>query len=549
MNQTNRKWWTLGAVCIGIFMLLLDLTIVNVALPKIEHDFGASLSDLQWVIDAYALTLAALLLTAGSLADLLGRRLVFAAGIVVFTVGSLLCGLSTGPLFLILARAFQGIGGAIMFATSLALLAAAFQGRERGTAFAVYGAVTGIAVAVGPVLGGVITSGISWRWIFFVNVPIGVVAFLITMLRVAESRNPAASRPDVLGFATFSGALAALVYGLIESTSKGWTADPVIGSLAASVFLLVTFVVVELREREPMLDFSLLRKPTFTGGLIAAFAVNASIFSLFTYLVLYMQNGLGLSAVATGVRFLLLTGAMFVTAIAAGRLTTRVPIRWLITPGFVLTGVGVLLMAGITPSDTWTHFIPGLIVAGVGAGLINVPLASTAVGVVEPHQSGMASGINSTLRQVGTATGIAALGSIFSSQVRAGIVSKLAPTALGTHASAIASDIVNGGGSLANSGSAASHLPRSLYHTVASAAFSSFGHGLNDIAVIGAVVAFVGGALSLFLIRQKDFTAAHTGAPAQERAGEAPLTQEVQHPEAEGDGGEVGEALPGVVVA
>jgi MFS family permease len=202
-GDAYRKWWTLAAVCTGVFMLLLDLTIVNVALPDIEHSFNASLSDLQWVISAYALTLAAFLLTAGSLADLYGRRLLFAIGIVTFTAGSLCCALATDSLFLTIARGGQGVGGAIMFATSLALLAQAFRGRDRGVALGLFGAITGVAVALGPVLGGAITTGLSWRWIFYVNVPIGIAALLITLLRVEESRNPDARQPDWAGFVTF----------------------------------------------------------------------------------------------------------------------------------------------------------------------------------------------------------------------------------------------------------------------------------------------------------------------------------------------------------
>src|SRR4051795_1213935 len=282
-----RKWWTLTAVSGGIFMLLLDITIVNVALPDIQRDLGASLSDLQWVIDAYALTLAALLLTAGSLADLLGRRRLFAIGIAIFTAGSLLCGLATDPLFLSLARAFQGIGGAIMFATALALIAQAFRGRERGVAFGVFGAVTGVAVAVGPVLGGVITSGLSWRWIFFVNIPLGVAATAVTLLKIDESRDPAARRPDWIGFVTFSGALSALVFGLIRANAEGWGSPLIVGCFVGAAVLLGAFVVAELVQRHPMLDMSLLRKPTFVGGLTSAFAISASLFALLTFLVLY----------------------------------------------------------------------------------------------------------------------------------------------------------------------------------------------------------------------------------------------------------------------
>ena len=444
----NPKWWTLTAVSTGVFMLLLDLTIVNVALPDIQRSFGASLSDLQWTIDAYALTLAAFLLTAGSLADLVGRRLLFASGVAAFTIGSLACGLADGPLFLIVARAAQGVGGAIMFATSLALIAQAFQGRDRALAFGLLGAITGVAVAVGPVVGGLLTS-ISWRWIFFVNLPIGVLALLVTLTKVAESRNPFAKRPDLIGFVTFSGGLAALTFGLIRSNDDGWGSTTVISSFVAAAVLLAAFVVAELVQREPMLELGLFRVPTFGGALAAALAINGSLFSLLTYLILYFEQSLKLSPAETGVRFLPLTGAIFLASGIAGRLSERVPNRFLITPGFALVGIGLLLMRGITAGSSWTHLLPGMIVAGIGAGLVNVPLAATAIGIVQPARAGMASGINTTFRQVGTATGVAALGSIFAAQ-------------------------------------------------------SGFVDGLDVILLVGAVTAFVAGGLTLFLVRERD---------------------------------------------
>jgi EmrB/QacA subfamily drug resistance transporter len=496
----DRKWWTLAAVCTGVFMLLLDITIVNVALPDIERGFHASLSDLQWVIDAYALALAAFLLTAGSLADLFGRRLLFATGITIFTLGSLACAVSTSSLFLVIARAAQGVGGAIMFATSLALLAQAFQGADRGVAFGAFGAITGVAIAVGPVLGGALTTGAGWRWIFYVNVPIGVVALLVTLLRVAESRDPDATRPDWIGFATFSAGLAALVFGLIRSNADGWGSGTVIASLAIAAVLLATFLVAERLQSRPMLDLPLLRVPTFNGGLVAAWAISASVFSALTFLVLYLQNILGLSAVATGIRFLPLTGAIFLTAGIAGRLTARVPRRLLIGPGFVLVGAGMLLMRGLTPASGWTHLLAGMIVAGVGAGLVNVPLVSTAVGVVEPARAGMASGINSTLRQVGIATGVAGLGSLFASQVRSSVVQHLAATPLAAAAHQIAHAVSNGGAA-----HALSATPAHLRGLVAGAARAGFVSGLNELLLVGAIVAFAGAVLSLALIRERDF--------------------------------------------
>jgi EmrB/QacA subfamily drug resistance transporter len=501
----DPKWWTLAAVCTGVFMLLLDITIVNVALPDIQEQLHADLSGLQWVIDAYALSLAALLLTAGSLADLYGRRLLFVIGTIVFTIGSAACGAAQSITFLQLSRAFQGIGGAAMFATALALLASAFRGRDRGIAFGAFGATTGVAVAIGPVLGGLLTSGLSWRWIFFVNLPICAVALGITVAKVEESRDPRAGRPDWFGFVSFSLALGALVYGLIEAgrPAIGWGAGRVIACMAAALVLLVVFVVAELVQRSPMFDLGLLRKPTFCGGLVAAFGVSSSVFSLLTYLVIYVQDVLGYSAVATGVRFLFLSGASFFAAALAGRLTEHVPTKLLIGPGFLVLSGGLFLMLGIDAGSSWEHLIPGMIVSGIGIGMINPPLASTAVGVVAPERAGMASGVNSTFRQVGIATGIAALGSIFSTRVADGISSRLAGSPAAPYSGRVAEGVT--GGQL---GTVVGHVPAGARRQVSAAAVDSFVHALDHIIWIAAFVALASGLASLVLIRQRDFVTA-----------------------------------------
>ena len=514
------KWWTLIAVCTGVFMLLLDITIVNVALPDIQRDLDASLSDLQWVIDAYALTLAALQLTAGSLADRFGRKLLFAIGTLVFTIGSLLCGLAPTVLFLSLARAGQGIGGAIMFATALALLSGAFSGKERGTAFAFFGATTGVAVAIGPVLGGVLTSGLSWHWIFWVNIPICVLAIAVTLTQVEESRNPHPGRLDLIGFVTFSAGLGLLVLALIRGGVDGWGDDLVLASFAGAAVLLVAFFVSQYVQRSPMFDLGLLRKPTFVGGLVAAVGVSASVFSLLTYLIIYVQNLLGFSAVESGVRFLFLSGMSFVSAIIAGRLTSHLPTKWLIGPGFLVAALGLWLLRGIAASDDpsqWTHLIPGLVIAGLGIGLINVPLASTAVGVVTPERSGMASGVNSTFRQVGIATGIAALGSIFSHEVADGIRGSLAGTPAAARADQISDAVTNG-----QIGAVLRQAPASLRGTLEQAATGSFVDALNHITTIAALIALVSGVLCLFLIRAKDFEGHHGQAPAGDQQAQRP---------------------------
>ncbi len=377
-------------------MLLLDITIVNVALPAIQKDLNSTFSDLQWVVDAYALTLAASLLTSGSVADMYGRRRLYLIGLALFTVASLLCGVATDTLFLQLSRGLQGVGGAIMFAVSLALLADAFRGKDRGIAFGVWGAITGLAVAIGPLVGGALTSGLSWRWIFFVNLPIGAGAIVITIRQVHESRDPHPRRPDWIGFATFTAALAFLVFALIESGEKGFTDSLVLGCFAAAAVLLVAFLTAELTGRHPMFDLGLFRKPTFSGGLIAAFGLSASIFSMLLYLTIYLQDVLGYSPFATGLRLLTISGGILVVAAIAGRLSSIVPVRLLIGPGLILVAVSLLLLRGLDASSSWTHLVPGFVLGGIGVGLINPPLASTAVGVVEPSRAGMASGINST---------------------------------------------------------------------------------------------------------------------------------------------------------
>ncbi|MEA2469381.1 MAG: hypothetical protein QOE38_379 [Thermoleophilaceae bacterium] len=507
MTPNPNRWWTLGCVAIGTFMLLLDITIVNVALPAIQKDLSASFSDLQWVIDAYALTLAALLLVSGSVADIIGRRRVFVIGLILFSAASLACGLSTTPTMLTLARAVQGIGGAMLFATSLALLAAAFQGKERGTAFGIWGATIGGAVAIGPLVGGVLTDSLGWEWIFLVNVPIGVVAAFVTVAKVDESKDPTPAGVDWLGAITFSAALFMFVFALIRGNDEGWGSALIVGLLVASVVALVVFVLIERRRANPMLDLDLLRKPTFAGASIVAFAMSASLFAMFLYIVLYIQNVLGLTPLQAGVRFLPLSLVSFFVAPVAGRLSSRLPARALLGGGLVLVGIGLLLMNGVSDNSHWTTLLPGFIVAGAGVGVVNPNLAQAAIAVVEPRQSGMASGINSTFRQIGIATGIAALGAIFQSRVQDKVMSGLAGTPLAGKAKDIAHAVTSGG-----SGNAVGSSP-----LIKHAAKHAFVSGLNELFLIGAGVALVGAVLTVVLVRQRDFVG-----PAGQGAESAP---------------------------
>ncbi len=505
----ERKWWTLLVVCVGTFMLLLDITIVNVALPKIATDLKASFSDIQWVIDAYALTLASLLLSMGALADLLGRRLLFSIGLVLFALTSLLCGLAPTSLFLIVARAGQGVGGAIMFATSLALLVQEFHGRERGTALGVWGATIGGAAAIGPLLGGVLTEAFGWPSVFYVNVPIGIAAAALTMTRVAESRDPEGRHIDWIGTVTFTGSLFLLVFAIIRGNAEGWGSPLIVGLLTGGVLLLIAFLASQLVQQRGMLDLTLFRNRTFDGASIVAFTLSSSMFAMFLYLTLYMQTILGYSPLQAGLRFLPTTVLSFFVAALSGNLSTRVPVRFLLSLGLLCVGAGLLLMRGLTAASGWTALLPGFLLAGAGVGLVNPALASTAVGVVPPQRSGMASGINSTFRQVGIATGIAVLGAIFESA----IASKLAPSLSGTAAAGRTGEIAH---AVAAGGAqqVVHAVPPAQRDRAMVAIHSAFAGAMNDILMVAGVIAIIGCVLSLVLVRGRDFVAYGRPEPA-----------------------------------
>ncbi len=481
----DRKWRALIIVCIGIFMLLLDITVVNVALPDIQRELHTSFTDLQWVVDAYALLLATCMLNAGTLGDLLGRKRVFITGVVLFTAASAACGSATSPLFLNLARGAQGIGGAIMFSVSLAILSQEFHGRERGTAFGIWGATIGAAVAIGPLVGGALTTWAGWRWIFFVNLPIGALCVVGALRYLHESRNEEHGGFDLLGFALLTAGLFSLVLALLRGNDWGWSSGRELGFFAAAIVCLGSFLLVEARQTAPMLDVSLFRVPTFTGAQIVAFAISSAMFSQFLYLTLYLQNVLGYSPIQAGLRFLPLSLLAFVAAPIAGRLSARLPMRLLLGLGMGLVGAALLLMHGLTPSSRWTALLPGFLVGGFGIGMVNPPLATTAVGVVEPRRAGMASGVNNTFRQVGIATGIAGLGALFQSRIQ----SKL-------HAPAALAKVVASG-----------HFPGSDTLRAAQLYRSAFLSGMNEILLFAAFVAFAGAVLGFALVRRRDFVA------------------------------------------
>jgi EmrB/QacA subfamily drug resistance transporter len=499
----ERKWWTLLLVSVATFMLLLDVTVVNVALPDIQRELHASLSSLQWVVDAYSLTLAAFLLTAGSLGDRLGRRRVFTIGFGIFTFASFLCGIANDPTLLNLARGLQGVGGAGMFATSLALIGQEFHGKDRATAFGVWGATVGGAVAVGPLVGGLVTESLGWEWIFFLNVPIGITAMVLTERQIVNVFAKDPEPVDVPGLITFSLALFLLIFGLIRGNPEGWGSPLILSCLIGAAVLLSAFIAIELRSKYPMLDLSLFRKGAFNGVSAVAFGLSAGMFAMFLYLTIYMQGVLDFSPLGAGLRFLPLTVLGFIVAPISGALSNKIPIRVLLGVGLATVGVGLLLMHGVSPDSGWTTLLGGFLVAGVGIGITNPGIGQAAIAVVPVEKSGMGSGINTTFRQVGIATGVAGLGAVFQSSVNSKI-SELLP-----HAPSGLGEVVASGGSKA----AAAVSPPGIRPEVVHASNVAFVGAFNEIILIAAILSFVGAALGFVLVRSRDFVQHAEGAP------------------------------------
>ncbi|MER6072708.1 MFS transporter [Streptomyces sp. NPDC001817] len=472
-----RSWGTLTAVCLGTFMLLLDVTIVVVALPDMAASLHASLGDLQWVVDGYALALAALLLGAGAAADILGRRRVHVAGVVLFAASSLLCGVSTGPAVLVAARALQGVGAAAMFATTLPLLGSVYQGRQRSAALGVWGAVSGGAAAVGPVLGGLLTEGPGWRWIFFVNLPVSVVEVWLTLRAVPESRGPRGMRVDWAGMAAFAAFGGGVTYAVVRAGEDGWTAPGTLAAFGCAALALVLFVVVERRTAHPLLDLALLRRPAFVGVMLGAFAFNGAAFGVTPYLSIWMQTLLGMSPVRGGLTLLPMTVAAMLFAVLVGRLLHGVPPRLTIGGGLLLIGTGNLCQAVLDAGASWTALVPGFVLVGVGTGFVGPTVAGAALAAVPPERAGMAGGAVNTVRQLGYALGVAVFGTLLTSRMTGPLP--------GGAAHALA-----GGGAGALRGGFPEHTLR--------AAFAS---GLNGALVAAGLAGTAAGALVLLLVR------------------------------------------------
>ena len=418
----NRKWWTLLSVSFGLFMIMLDNTVVNVALKAIQTGLHASRSELEWVVVGYALTFATFMLTGGKLADRYGRRRLFIVGLVIFTGSSLACGLAPDASFLIAVRAVQGVGGAIMNPATLSIITATFPPRQRGTAIGIWAGTSAMALAIGPLVGGLLTEYVHWSWIFFVNVPVGVVGIVVARLAIDESRDTShEQRLDLPGLLTSAAGLFSLTYGLIEANTYGWTSMRILALFAAAVVLLAVFVLLELRQRLPMLDLSLFRSPTYSGANLAMLLVTLAMFGIFFYNSLFIQGILGYTPVQTGAIFLPMTVLIILIAPQAGRLSDRIGSRWLIGTGLSFVTLSLILFAQLDQSSNFWNILPGLLVGGFGMALTMTPTTAAAMGSVPVDKAGVGSAVLNAFRQVGGSLGIAVMGALVGSRISVGI--------------------------------------------------------------------------------------------------------------------------------
>jgi EmrB/QacA subfamily drug resistance transporter len=429
----SKKWFALALLSAVQFMVVLDIAIVNVALPSIQVDLGFSQENLQWVISAYALVFGGFLLLGGRTADLVGRRRVFMLGLVAFTIGSLLCGLAWSETSLIGARAIQGLGAAAISPAALAILMTTFaEGRERNIALGVWGAVGGFGAAAGVLLGGILTDLLSWEWIFFVNIPVGLAALALAPVLLGESRDTRVKSFDAPGAVLVTGGLTTLVLGITQGNDWGWSSATTIGVFALAAALLAGFVAWELRVSEPLMRFGILRTRTVLGANVAGFILGTAIFSMFLMLTLYMQQVLGYSAMKTGIAYLAVAGTSIIWANVAGALAGKVGVRPLIAFGMATLTVGLLYFTQVSADGSYvSDLLPGFLVIALGLAFCFVPISIAALAGVRQAEAGLASGLINTTQQIGGAVGIALLSTVAISRTENELASgSAAPQAL-----------------------------------------------------------------------------------------------------------------------
>jgi len=421
VTDDNRKWWTLGAMCFALFMVMLDNTVVNVALPSIQRDLHAEISALEWVVNGYTLTFAVLIATGGRLGDIFGRRLMFLAGVIIFAVTSATAGIAQDPAMLIGSRAIQGIGAALMMPATLSIITHTFPAAERGRAIGIWAGVSALALSIGPVIGGFLTEYVTWRAIFLINLPVAAAAVIATIFAVQESRDETVDRRvDYPGVISLTAGLTAIVLALIEGNSWGWGSPQVLGLLIGGAIGLAVFAAIELRVAAPMVEFGLFRTRQFIGSNLVAFIVTFAMMGTFFFMAIYMQDILGFSALEAGVRFLPTTMVIAVIAPISGRLADRLGPATPMSAGLAVLAVSMFMFAGISPSTTYSGLLIPFILMGLGIALVMSPMSTAAMNAVSVQKSGVASGVLQMSRMVGASVGIAATGAIFQSQLGSG---------------------------------------------------------------------------------------------------------------------------------
>ena len=500
LSEENRKWWTLAAMCFALFMIMLDNTVVNVALPSIQKDLGATLSALEWTVNAYTLTFAVLLVTGGRMGDIFGRRRMFLFGVVVFALSSAAIGFAPDQNWLVAGRALQGTGAAFMMPGTLSIISNAFPPHERGRAIGTWAGVSGMALAIGPVLGGALTEHVSWRAIFFLNLPVAVGAVAVTLFATHESRDETVEHSvDIPGIAALSVGLSALVLALVEGNSWGWGSAGVIGLVALAVVGIGAFALIELRTRVPMVDFAFFRSRTFLGANVVAFVVSFAMLAVFFFIALYMQNILGYSPLEAGVRFLPSTLLVIVTAPIAGRLTDRIGPRPLITAGLVLVAIALFIQTHITVDSGYGLLLVAFAIMGVGIGLTMSPMSTAAMNSVDPAKAGVASGILSMTRMVGGTFGVAAIGALFQTLSRHRLDDTLASVPLtGAQRETIAESLGSGG-----TPAIGGNVDPEVARRVTEASHDAFIHSLASAMTLSMVVTAVGAVLGWMLIEKR----------------------------------------------
>jgi EmrB/QacA subfamily drug resistance transporter len=492
LNEGNRRWWTLAAMCFALFMIMLDNTVVNVALPSIQKDLGASLSSLEWTVNAYTLSFAVLLVTGGRLGDILGRRKMFLFGVIVFALSSASIGMSPNESWLVAGRALQGLGAAFMMPATLSIITVTFPPAERGKAIGTWAGVSALALAIGPVVGGALTEYVSWRAIFFLNLPVAIGAVAVTLFATHESRDETRAHAiDWPGIATLSIGLSALVLALVEGNSWGWDSGRVLGLFATAVVGIGAFLVIEPRVREPMVDFSLFRARTFLGANGVAFIVSFAMFAMFFFTALYLQNILGYSPIEAGVRFLPSTLMIVLIAPLAGRLTDRVGPRPLIVGGLSLVTFALFLQTRIDVDTGYGLLLPAFVLMGIGMALVMSPMSTAAMNAVVPEKAGVGSGILSMNRMVGATFGVAAIGALFQHLAGNELSKELAGTGV---SKAQQEQIVHGLGT-----GGGGHMSPEVAHAARDAFIHAFSNGMW----LSAGVAASGVLLALWLIAPK----------------------------------------------